>query len=481
MEKEIEQEMQYKRWVAVLILGAVIWFTPPPTGLTENAWHLFAIFITAIFGIVMKAATMGSISMISITLVAALQLRAPGNIKESISLALSGFSNGTIWMITIAFFISRGFIKTGLGNRIAYWFIVKLGKSPLGVAYGLSFADLVLAPATPSNTARAGGIIMPIMKSISMGFGSDPQDPKTHRKMGAFLTLNSYYANLIGAGMFLTGTASNSMCQKFAHDLGITITWTDWALAALVPGLISIAVIPLILYKLYPPEIKDTAAVRVEAAKKLSAMGIITKNEWLMFVAFIMLLVMWIFGSALKLDATVAALIGLSFLLLTSVLNWEDVKGEKGAWDTMVWFSALVMMAEGLSQLGFIGWFSEIVKVQLQSLPWIWAFPLVILVYFYSHYIFASATAHVAAMYAALLAVAISIGIPGKLVALMLGFTGSLYGVLTHYGHGPAPILFGIGYVDLKDWWKLGFIFSIILLVIWMGSGALWWKYLGLY
>lgn len=481
MENEIEQEMQYKKWIAVLILGAVIWFTPPPSGLTENAWHLFAIFITAIFGIVVKAATMGSISILSITLVAALQLRAPGNAKESISLALSGFSNGTIWMITIAFFISRGFIKTGLGNRIAYWFIVKLGKSPLGVAYGLTFADLVLAPATPSNTARAGGIIMPIMKSISMGFGSDPLEPKTHRKMGAFLTLNSYYANLIGAGMFLTGTASNSMCQKFAHDLGVNITWTDWAVAALVPGLISIAVVPLILYKLYPPEIKDTAEVRVEAAKKLSAMGDVTKNEWLMLVAFIMLLVMWIFGSALKLDATVAALIGLSFLLLTSVLNWEDVKGEKGAWDTMVWFSALVMMAEGLSQLGFIGWFSDLVKVQLQSLPWFWAFPLVILVYFYSHYIFASATAHVAAMYAALLAVAISIGIPGKLVALMLGFTGSLYGVLTHYGHGPAPILFGIGYVDLKDWWKLGFIFSIILLVIWMGSGALWWKFLGLY
>lgn len=481
MENKIEQEMQYKKWIAVLILGAVIWFTPPPSGLSENAWHLFAIFITAIFGIVVKAATMGSISILSITLVAALQLRAPGNVKESISLALSGFSNGTIWMITIAFFISRGFIKTGLGNRIAYWFIVKLGKSPLGVAYGLTFADLVLAPATPSNTARAGGIIMPIMKSISMGFGSDPLEPKTHRKMGAFLTLNSYYANLIGAGMFLTGTASNSMCQKFAHDLGINITWTDWAVAAFVPGLISIAVVPLILYKLYPPEIKDTAEVRVEAAKKLSAMGDVTKNEWLMLVAFIMLLVMWIFGSALKLDATVAALIGLSFLLLTSVLNWEDVKSEKGAWDTMVWFSALVMMAEGLSQLGFIGWFSDLVKVQLQSLPWFWAFPLVILVYFYSHYIFASATAHVAAMYAALLAVAISIGIPGKLVALMLGFTGSLYGVLTHYGHGPAPILFGIGYVDLKDWWKLGFIFSIILLVIWMGSGALWWKYLGLY
>lgn len=200
-----------------------------------------------------------------------------------------------------------------------------------------------------------------------------------------------------------------------------------------------------------------------------------------MVFTFFLLLALWIFGSALNLDASVAALIGLSFLLITSVLTWEDVKSEKGAWDTMVWFSALVMMAEGLSKLGFINWFSEIIKAQVSGLPWVWAFPLIILVYFYSHYLFASATAHVAAMYTAFLAIAIALGIPGKLAALMLGFCGSIFGVLTHYGHGPAPVLFGLGYVDLKDWWKLGFLFSIILIIIWMGSGALWWKILGIY
>ena len=474
-------EMNYKSWAAVLVVATVLWLIPPPTGLTPEAWELFVIFISAIFGIVIKAATMGSISMISIALVAALQLRAPGNMTESVKLALSGFGNSIIWMITIAFFISRGFIKTGLGKRIAYWFILKLGKSPLGIAYGLSFADLVLAPATPSNTARAGGIIMPIMKSIAISFGSDPADPTTHKKMGAYLTMNSYYSNLIGAGMFLTGTASNLMCQKFARDQGIEISWTDWAMAAIVPGIASILLVPYLLYKIYPPELKDTSAARTEAKSKLKEMGPLTRSEWFMLAAFILLLVLWVFGSTIPMDATVAALIGLSFLLLTQVLNWEDVKSEKGAWDTMVWFSALVMMAEGLNQLGFISWFSLLVKTELSTLPWFWAFPLVILVYFYSHYIFASATAHVAAMYAALLAVAVSVGVPGKLAALMLGFTGSLFGVLTHYGHGPAPILFGIGYVDLKDWWKLGFLFSIILIVVWMGLGGIWWKVLGIY
>ncbi|UYL08044.1 anion permease [Bdellovibrio sp. SKB1291214] len=476
-----DQEMNYKAWLAVLILGGLIWITPPPEGLKEGAWQLFAIFISAIFGIVIKAATMGSISMISMALVAALQLRAPGDISQSVKLALSGFGNGTIWMITIAFFISRGFIKTGLGRRIAYWFIVKLGGTPLGIAYGLTFSDLVLAPATPSNTARAGGILMPIMKSIAMGFGSDPADPKTHRRMGAYLTLNSYYANLLGAAMFITGTASNSMCQKFAKDLGVEISWGGWAMAALVPGVVSLALTPWLLFKIYPPELRDTKSVQQETKKKLADLGAVTRNEWLMVLAFVMLLVMWIFGPQLKIDATVGAMVGLSFLLLSGVLTWEDVKGEKGAWDTMVWFSALVMMAEGLNQLGFVSWFSGLVKAELGLLPWYWAFPAVVLVYFYTRYLFASATAHVAAMYSAMLAVAIAVGIEGKLAALMLGFAGSLSGVLTHYAHGPAPILYGVGYVDLKDWWKIGFIFSIVYIIIWMGLGAAWWKVLGIY
>lgn len=478
---DIEKEVNLPKLAVTFVIGLIIYFIPAPEGLTPGAWHLFALFFAAILGIVIKAMPMGSISLISIALVAFLQLLAPGKAGDSIKLALSGFNNPTIWMITLAFFISRGFIKTGLGKRIAYWFIAKLGNSTLGIAYGLTFADLCFAPATPSNTARAGGIIMPIMKSISMSMGSNPEDQASHKQVGSFLTLNSYYSNLITSGMFITATASNSMCQKFAKDLGVEISWGGWAMAALVPGLLSILLVPLILYKVFPPVIKDASIYKAEAVKKLQDLGNITKNEFYMIFAFFLLLFLWIFGSALNIDATVAALIGLSFLLVSDVLTWEDVKSEKGAWDTMVWFSALVMMAEGLSKLGFISWFSEIIKAQVTGMPWIWAFPLIILVYYYSHYLFASATAHVAAMYTAFLAVSIALGIPGKLAALMLGFCGSIFGVLTHYGHGPAPVLFGLGYVDLKDWWKYGFLFSIILIIIWMGTGALWWKILGIY
>lgn len=475
------KEINIRNVAITFAVALIIWFIPAPKGVAENAWHLFAIFAATILGIILKAAPMGTMCMMAIAFTALTQVVAPGDAGKSITKALSGFGDKVIWLIGISFFIARGFIKTGLGNRIAFLFIRVFGKSSLGLAYGLGLADVCLAPAIPSNTARGGGIIYPIMKSMAISFDSVPEKPETHRKLGSFLTLNSYYMNLIASSMFLTGTASNPMCQKFAANLGIDITWMSWAAAGFLPGVVAFFIVPLVLYKLYPPELKKTGDAPKMATQKLKEMGPISRNEWLMLLAFFILLGLWIFGGALSIDATTTAFIGLTLLLLTSVLTWEDVKGEKGAWDTIVWFAVLVMMASSLNELGFIGWFSNLIKVQIGGLSWQVAFPVIIIVYFFSHYIFASATAHVAAMYAALLGVGVSLGIPPMLLAMMLGFMGSIYGVLTHYGHGPAPVFFGSGYVDLKAWWLRGLEIGIVLLIIYMAVGGLWMKVLGYY
>ncbi|MEG2162712.1 MAG: DASS family sodium-coupled anion symporter, partial [Chryseobacterium sp.] len=328
------KEINIKAVAITFAVALIIWFIPAPEGVAENAWHLFAIFAATILGIILKAAPMGTMCMMAIGFTALTQVVAPGDAGKSITKALSGFGDKVIWLIGISFFIARGFIKTGLGNRIAFLFIRVFGKSSLGLAYGLGLADVCLAPAIPSNTARGGGIIYPIMKSMAISFDSVPDKPETHRKLGSYLTLNSYYMNLIASSMFLTGTASNPMCQKFAANLGINITWMSWAAAGFVPGLVAFFVVPLVLYKLYPPELKKTGDAPKMAAQKLKEMGPISKNEWLMLFAFFILLALWIFGGSLSIDATTTAFIGLTLLLLTSVLTWEDVKSEKGAWDT---------------------------------------------------------------------------------------------------------------------------------------------------
>lgn len=475
------KEINIRNVAITIAIAVVLWFIPVPKGVTEDAWHLFAIFAATILGIILKAAPMGTMCMLALGVTALTQVLAPGDAGKSITKALTGFGDKVIWLIGISFFIARGFIKTGLGNRIAFLFIRIFGKSSLGLAYGLGLADLCLAPAIPSNTARGGGIIYPIMKSMAINFGSLPDKEETHRKLGSFLTLNSYYMNLIASSMFLTGTASNPMCQKFAANLGINITWMSWAEAGFLPGLVAFFVVPFVLYKLYPPELKKTEDAPKVASQKLKEMGPISKNEWLMLLAFFILLGLWIFGGALSIDATTTAFMGLTLLLLTSVLTWDDVKSEKGAWDTIVWFAVLVMMASSLNDLGFIGWFSGLIKTEISGLSWQVAFPVIVIVYFFSHYIFASATAHVAAMYAALLGVGVAVGVPPMLLAMMLGFVGSIYGVLTQYGHGPAPVFFGSGYVDLKAWWLRGLEIGVVLLIIYMVVGGLWMKVLGYY
>jgi divalent anion:Na+ symporter, DASS family len=462
------------RWLIPLAIGAIIWFLPPPEGVEQNAWQLFAIFVATIAGIIAKPLPMGAVAMIGIMMTAATNTLGIGP-------ALSGFGNSVIWLIVVAFFISRGFIKTGLGARIAYLFMAVLGKKSLGLSYGLVASDLVLAPAIPSNTARAGGVVFPILVSIAKAYGSNADDG-TNRKLGAFLTKAAFQGTIITSAMFLTAMAANPLAAELAGAQGVEITWGGWAIAALVPGIISLILIPLLIYKVYPPEITETPAAAQIAKDKLAEMGKMKTSEWIMLATFFLLLSLWIFGpNQLGMNATTAALVGLAVLLFTTVLNWNDVLNERGAWDTLVWFAALVMMATQLNTLGLIPWFSERMGDVVGGYNWVVAFLILSLVYFYSHYFFASNTAHVSAMYAPFLAVAIVVGTPPLLAALVLAFFSNLFSSMTHYGTGPAPVLFGSGYVPMADWWRIGFLISVVNIVIWLGIGGVWWKILGLW
>ncbi|PID85689.1 MAG: anion permease [Chloroflexi bacterium] len=466
-------------WLITIAVGLLIYVIPPPEGVAQEAWHLLAIFVATIIGIITKPQPMGAVAIIGILLTSFV---LPDSNKANLGVALSGFSNGVIWLIVAAFFISRGFIKTRLGERIAYLFMSRLGKKTLSLSYGLIATDLVLSPAIPSNTARGGGIIYPVLSSIARAYGSQPDDGTANR-MGSFLVKASFQGLVITSAMFLTAMAANPLAVALASEnVGIEISWARWAMAALVPGLLSLVVIPWLLFKLNPPEVKETPEAAQLAVRKLKEMGSMKPSEWIMLGTFLLLIILWIFGAQLgALYSTTAALIGLSILLLSGVLTWEDILNERSAWDTLVWFAALVMMASQLSALGLIPWFGDKIGELVASYGWISAFLILALVYFYSHYFFASNTAHVSAMYAPFLVVMVTAGAPPMLSALVLAFFSNLFSSMTHYGTGPAPVYFGSGYVEMADWWKSGFIISLVNIVIWLGVGGLWWKILGIW
>ena len=284
------------------------------------------------------------------------------------------------------------------------------------------------------------------------------------------------------SAMFLTAMAANPLAAKLAGQMHINISWAQWAIAAVVPGVASLVLVPFLLYKFYPPEIKETPGASELAKQKLAEMGKMQRREWIMLAVFVLLLVLWIFGDQLaKIDSATTALVGLGVLLLSGVLTWKDILEEENAWDTLVWFAALVMMASFLNELGLIPWFTHVAQSMVGGVNWRIAFLALCLIYFYSHYLFASQTAHVSSMYAAFLSVSVAVGTPPLLAALVLGYVGNLFSSLTHYGSGPAPVLFGSGYVELGAWWKLGALASIINILIWLLVGGLWWKLLGLW
>ncbi len=468
----------------------ILWFLiPAPEGVTENAWHHLALFVGTITAIITKALPIGAVSIIAIALVAITGTTNPGKPAAALADALSGFSNSLIWLIGISIMISISLTKTGLGARIGYHLIALFGKRTLGIAYALAFTETILAPVTPSNTARGGGIIHPIMKSVADSFGSKPEKGSTE-KIGRYLALVNYNTNPITSAMFITATAPNPLIVSLiaaGTALSFELSWTTWAIAAFVPGIVSLLLMPLVIYFMYKPEITKTPDAPDFAKAELAKLGPLSLAEKVTLGVFGLLLFMWagvpamLFGKAFTIDPTTAAFIGLSILLLTGVLQWDEVLKNKGAWDTVVWFAALVMMASFLGKLGLVSWLAKAVGAGITSLGvgWVLGMLILVLVYVYTHYFFASTTAHITAMMAAFLTAGIALGAPPALLALTLAFSSSLMMSLTHYGTGTAPIIFGSGYATLGEWWKTGFVMSVVNLAVWFYIGGAWWKLLG--
>lgn len=481
------------RLVPALITTAVLFVLlalPCPAALDPKAWALVAIFLTTIVAIILKVMPIGVMAMMAIVIVALSQVTSTSS-KGAITDALSSFSSPLIWLIVVAILISRGLKKTGLGNRIGLIFIAMLGKRTIGIGYGLTVCELVLAPFTPSNTARGGGIVHPIMKSIANAFDSDPAKG-TEGKVGTYLALVNYHANPITSAMFLTATAPNPLVVDFvakASNQSFHLSWTTWALCMLLPGLACLLLMPLVIYLLSPPQLKATPDAVQYARSELARMGALAPKEKVMLGTFGLLLVLWanlpamMFGPAWTLDPTVVAFLGLFVLIITGTLDWDDVLSEKSAWDTLVWFGALVMLAEQLNKLGVISWAALAMKdaIVASGMGWLPVATVLLLAFVFSHYLFASTTAHISAMLFAFLSVGAQLLPPQYLVPFLLLMTAgsAIMMTLTHYATGTSPIIFGSGYVTMGNWWRVGFVMCVLELLVFAVIGGAWWKVLG--
>jgi L-tartrate/succinate antiporter len=456
------KKRHYLKFIVPLLIGAGICLAPVPQGLQPHAWYYFAVFSAVIAALILEPIPAAAAGLVGVTLAGVLLLVTPKP-ADSLKWVLSGFSNSTVWLIFIAFMFAKGYEKTGLGRRLALLLVKALGKKTLGLGYAVAIADLILAPFTPSNTARSGGTIFPIIKNIPPLYDSQPGE--TSRKIGSYLMWTALATTCITSSMFLTGLAPNLLAIELVKKTAsVSISWSEWVIGFLPVGLFLFVVTPYLIYKIYPPEVKVSNEVSAWAAGELSKIGKMSSKEVIMALLAVVALTLWIFGGKwFNLDATLVALIVLCAMVLTGVVSWDDVIGNKQAWNVLVWFATLVSLADGLRLVKFLDWFAALTAGAMKGIPVLTALLLFVAIFFIVHYMFASITAHTAALLPVFLAAAMAIpGMPIKLLALMFCYSLGIMGIITPFATGPSPIYYGSGYVPGKDFWRLGLIFGAI-------------------
>ena len=459
-------------WKAVLplLLGIIIALLPAPQGLNLTAWYFFAIFSAVILGLILEPLPAAAVGFIGVFLVAVIGLAGPKP-ADNIRWALSGFSNTTVWLIFGAFMFAMGYDKTGLGRRIALILVKKLGRKTLGLGYAITFSDLILAPFTPSNTARSGGTIFPIIRNLPGLYGSSPGE--TSRKIGAYIMWTAFAATCVTSSMFITSLAPNLLALDLVNKtVKISISWTEWFVGFLPVGIILILILPYLVYKIYPPEIKSSEEIPSWASQELDKLGKFSRKELVMALLAVLALALWIFGGNF-IDATTAAGFVISLMIITGTVTWDDILANKQAWNVLVWFATLVALADGLNKVGFVTWFAKSMAALLTGMSPIVVMVVLVVIFFIIHYMFASLTAHTTAILPVMLAVGAAIpGLPIKTFALLLCYSLGIMGVITPYATGPGPVYYGSGYISRKDFWTLGLIFGTIFLTALIGIGV---------
>lgn len=471
-DTKTEKIALWRTAVPLLLLGA-LWVIPVPAGLTPAAWHMFAIFCATICAILTQPLSSGAVMILGLCVAIFTQTL---NEKQ----ALAGFASGTVWLIFCAYVLSLGFVKSGLGRRIAYVMLSKFGGSSMGIAYSLGVTDLIMAPAMPSVTARSGGIIFPVVRSINEVLGSGPGP--TGKKIGDFLTMVCFQFTPITGAMFLTGMAANPLVGKLAKDsLGVEISWGGWFVAAVLPCLVCFLVMPQIVYRILNPELKRTPEAKQLGRDSLAALGPMSGTEKLVGLGFLLALAGWGTSLLTGLSATVVGLGLVAYLFASRAVDWKDVLKDTAAWDTVIWFGAIISLATGLTDLGFIKWMTVTFSGSLGGMSWMTAFIVMGLIYIYVHYAFATASGHVAALYVPFAAVAIAAGAPPMMVAICFGIFSNLMWGNTEYGGGPGPIYFGQGYFERPRFYGINLLVVSANVAITFIVGLAWWKLIGLY
>ena len=458
-------EVRPGRLAAVALLGASLWLVPAPAGLTAQAWHLFALFLGTILSILIRALPILPAAIAALALAVLTKTLEPAQ-------AFSGFSQDFLLLIVAAFLVSRAVISCGLGKRIALHFIRRLGGSPLGLGYSIFIADACIAPGFPSNTARSG-VLFPVVEGLCGGSGSLPHDG-TRRKLGHYLMMAGIASLSLSSGLWMTAMATNPAGAALAKQQGVAVTFGSWTLAALLPTLAALALVPWVLLRVARPEARSTPEAPRAAAEELAAMGPMSRAEWITAGTFAFMVGLWALGDLLSINRAAVALLGLGILMVTGVYTLRDLSREGEALAVWLWFGILYTLSTFLNQFGFMTWAAAGFGRMVEGWPPAAVYLALILTYVLMHYFFVSQTAHLLALFGLFLSLGTAAGLPAPLVAYMLLLATNFFSAITPQGSSANVLFAGSGYLTTGELYGYGALVTAVNTLIFLAVGTPW-------
>jgi len=449
--------------VAALALGIPL--SPVPDGLTAQAWYLFAIFAATIVAVVLDVVPILTASVVAVAVAVLTGTLSPTQ-------AYSGFANGTILLIVVAFLVARSVVKCGLGQRIGYLVVSVFGRSTLGLSYSVFLVDGVIAPAFPSNTARAG-VIYPLAFSLAEAAGATPGDT-SRRRLGSFLMYSGMVSLSVSSALWLTAMVANPLGAEIARPFGVDIRFGSWFVAASVPTLAAMLILPWLLYKLIAPEITATPNAPAAARRALTERGPLTRDEKIVTTAFVAMVALWALSAPLGLDSTAIAFLGLGALLTSRVLTLDDIATQGDVLAIYLWIAVLFTLSSQLNELGFMGFIGQKLAHALGGMtpP---AGALVLLVaYVLLHYLFVSQTAHLLAVFGVFLDVGVRLGMAPAILAFQMLFATNYFSAITPQGSSANLLFAGSGYMTQGEMYRIGAICTFVSLLIYLVIGVPW-------
>jgi DASS family divalent anion:Na+ symporter len=278
----------------------------------------------------------------------------------------------------------------------------------------------------------------------------------------------------VSSALWMTATSCNAIAAQMAKQYGVEIGFGSWFVAASVPAILALVLVPIFVAKAFPPRVGATPDAPAAARLELARMGPMSRAERITATIFAAMVAGWVSSSATGLNTTSIAFAGLGALLVGNVLTLEDMSKQGDTLVTFLWLAVLFALSGQLNELGFMSYAGQRLAGRLHGLPWQMLYVMLVVLYVFLHYFFVSQSSQLLALFAVFLEVGVQGGVAAPLMAFALMFATGYFSVITPQGGSQNIIFAASGYLTQRELYRLGLLTTLMFLGVFLLVGTPW-------